>query len=42
MSASKQAKANNGNDSKNTNIRFLGDTDMKYKIKASDDNEYIK
>lgn len=40
MSASKQTKVTNGNDSRNTNIRFIGDTDIKYKVK--DDNEYIK
>jgi hypothetical protein len=42
MSASKQPKATNGNDSRNTNIRFIVDTDMKYNIKSNDDNEYIK
>jgi hypothetical protein len=33
MSGSKQPKATNGNDSRNTNTRFLAETDMKYNIK---------
>ena len=40
MSASKQPKATNGIDSRNTNIKFLVETDIKYNVK--DESEHIK
>ena len=40
MSASKQPKATNGIDSRNTNSRLLVETDIKYNLK--DESEHIK